>query len=98
MKPERKALICGISGQDGACLAKFLLDQGYQVWGTARDAQMTGFPNLARLGVRAFVNFESMALNDFRSVLQVVNKVRPDEIYNFAGQSSVGLSFQQPVC
>ncbi len=92
-----RALICGISGQDGTYLARLLLEKGYEVYGTARDAQMASFGNLASLGIRASVQFESMALNDFRSVLQTINKVKPDELYNLAGQSSVGLSFQQPV-
>ena len=54
---------------------------------------MASFFNLQQLGVKDRVRFHSMALNDFRSVLQVLTKVRPDEIYNLAGQSSVGLSF-----
>lgn len=93
----KKALICGISGQDGAYLAKLLLDKGYEVCGTSRDAQMSSFGNLARLGIRDQVKRESMSLNDFRSVLQVLAKIQPDEVYNLAGQSSVGLSFEQPV-
>jgi GDPmannose 4,6-dehydratase len=93
----KKALICGISGQDGAYLTQFLLGRGYQVVGSSRDAQMSSFGNLARLGVRHQIEVESVALNDFRSVLQALIKVEPDEIYNLAGQSSVALSFQQPV-
>lgn len=93
----KKALICGISGQDGAYLARFLLNKGYEVSGTSRDAQVASFANLLRLGIRDKVNLESMSLTDFRSVLQVLMKTEPDEIYNLAGQSSVGLSFQQPV-
>jgi GDPmannose 4,6-dehydratase len=93
----KKALICGISGQDGAYLSRFLLAKGYQVVGTSRDAQVSSFANLVRLGIRDLITVESMALNDFRSVLQALMKVEPDEIYNLAGQSSVGLSFHQPV-
>jgi GDPmannose 4,6-dehydratase len=93
----KKALICGISGQDGSYLAKFLLEKGYQVHGTARDAQMSTFANLAWVGAKDSVTVYSMALNDFRSVIQTLAKVMPDEIYNLAGQSSVGLSFEQPV-
>lgn len=95
--PSKKALICGISGQDGAYLAKLLLEKGYTVCGTSRDAQMSSFNNLVRLGILDQVKLESMALTDFRSVLQVLMKVEPDEVYNLAGQSSVGLSFQLPV-
>ena len=93
----KKALICGISGQDGSYLSRLLLEKGYDVHGTARDAQVASFANLDRLGIRDQIRFHSMALNDFRSVLQVLVNVMPDEIYNLAGQSSVGLSFDQPV-
>jgi GDPmannose 4,6-dehydratase len=93
----KKALMCGVSGQDGAYLAKLLLEKGYTVCGTSRDAQMSSFGNLVRLGIRDQIKLESMASNDFRSVLQVLMKIEPDEIYNLAGQSSVGLSFELPV-
>lgn len=93
----KKALICGISGQDGAYLAQLLLKKGYSVFGTSRDAQMSSFQKLVRLGIREKIKLESMALNDFRSVIQIIKKIKPDEIYNLAGQSSVGLSFEQPV-
>jgi GDPmannose 4,6-dehydratase len=93
----KKALIFGVSGQDGAYLAKLLLSKGYTVYGTSRDAQISPFGNLAYLGIRDRVQLESTALNDFRSVLQVLFKTRPDEVYNLAGQTSVGLSFEQPV-
>ncbi len=93
----KKALVCGISGQDGTYLAQLLLAKGYEVYGTSRDAQISSFRNLAQLGIYEKVKLESMSLNDFRSVLQVLSKIRPDEVYNLAGQSSVGLSFEQPV-
>ena len=94
---QRRALICGVSGQDGAYLARLLLEKGYEVFGTSRDAQISSFRNLRRLGIHGRVRLESMAVTDFRSVLQVLNKTSPHEVYNLAGQSSVGLSFQQPV-
>ncbi len=93
----KKALICGISGQDGAYLAQLLIDKGYTVYGTSRDAQMSTFSNLNRLRIKDSVTLLSMSLNDFRSVLQILVKIQPDEVYNLAGQSSVGLSFEQPV-
>jgi GDPmannose 4,6-dehydratase len=93
----KTALITGVSGQDGAYLAKLLLSKGYNVWGTSRDAQMASFRNLQRLKIREDLRLESVALSDFRSVIQVLFKAQPDEIYNLAGQSSVGLSFEQPV-
>ncbi len=93
----RRALICGVSGQDGAYLARLLLEKGYEVHGTSRDAQVTTFGNLVRLGIRDRVRTTSMTLTDFRSVLQGLTRTAPDEIYNLAGQTSVGLSFEQPV-
>ncbi|MBD2260599.1 GDP-mannose 4,6-dehydratase [Pseudanabaena sp. FACHB-2040] len=93
----KQALICGISGQDGAYLAKHLLELGYAVCGTSRDAQISSFQNLKRLGIWNQVKLVSMSLTDFRSVLQVFTKIEPDEVYNLAGQSSVGLSFELPV-
>jgi len=94
---NRKALILGVSGQDGSLLAKFLADRDYEVHGTSRDAQVAALGNLDRIGVRDRVNLHSAVTTDFRSVLQVLSKVAPDEIYLLAGQSSVGLSFEQPV-
>lgn len=93
----KTALICGATGQDGAYLAQHLLHAGYRVFGTSRDAQMSAGGNLRRLGIADQVTLLSMAPNDFRSVLQVLDRVRPEEIYNLAGQSSVALSFEQPV-
>ncbi len=93
----KTALICGIGGQDGAYLARLLLGRGYEVVGTSRDAQMSGFANLDSLGIRGRVRVVSMAMKDFRSVLQVLNQIRPDEVYNLAGPSPVALSFEQPV-
>jgi len=93
----RKVLISGASGQDGAYLAQLLLEKGCEVYGASRDAQTCSFTNLQRLGIRGPVRTLSIAVNDFRSVLNALQEVEPDEIYNLAGQSSVGLSFEQPV-
>lgn len=92
-----RAVICGIGGQDGAYLAEFLLKKGYTVIGTSRDAQTSSFSNLAGMGLIGKVQLESMATHDFRSVLHLLRKAEPDEVYNLSGQSSVGLSFEQPV-
>jgi GDPmannose 4,6-dehydratase len=94
---QKRALIVGVSGQDGAYLAKLLIDKGYEVIGTSRDAQVTRFENLGRLGIESKVKLESMVPTDFRSVVEVLSKWMPDEIYNLSGQSSVALSFKQPV-
>ncbi len=93
----KTALICGVSGQDGAYLARFLLEKGYRVIGTSRDASVSPFSNLARLSILDHVERTSMTLTDFRSALQTLSKYQPDEVYNLAGQTSVGLSFDQPV-
>ena len=90
------ALICGVSGQDGSYLAKFLLSKGYIVFGTSRDVQGSRLTNLVNLGIKNHINYLSMAPEDFRSVLVALRKSCPDEIYYLAGQSSVGLSFEQP--
>lgn len=92
----KRALICGVSGQDGAYLAQLLLNKGYEVWGTSRDAQVADFGNLVSLGIKGEIKLLSMAPNDFRSVLTALTRSDPDEIYHLAGQSSVGLSFEQP--
>ena len=84
------ALICGISGQDGAYLAELLLGKGYRVVGTSRDAQMSRFSNLGTLGIFDQVEVASMATNDFRSVLQVLAQYEPDEVYNLAGRAPSG--------
>jgi GDPmannose 4,6-dehydratase len=93
----RTALICGISGQDGPYLARHLLGLGYAVVGTSRDAQGGRFTGLDQLGIRDRVTLVSMSPMDFRSTFQALSQSEPDEIYNLAGQSSVGLSFDQPV-
>lgn len=93
----KTALVFGVGGQDGTWLARFLLERGYIVHGVSRDREASSFTNLKRLGVFERVLLHSAVLSDFRSVVQVIRDVRPDEIYNLAGQSSVGLSFEQPV-
>ncbi len=93
----KTAVIFGVSGQDGTFLAEFLLKKKYRVIGISRDAQGSSFKNLTRLGIKDEIEFVSASIHDFRSVLQVVSNHKPDEIYNLAGQSSVGLSFDQPV-
>ena len=93
---KKKALICGISGQDGSLLAKFLLEKDYQIIGTSRDAQVNSFSNLKRLGIYQDVFFTSMVPEDFKSVFVALSKFKPDEVYYLGGQSSVGLSFEQP--
>jgi GDPmannose 4,6-dehydratase len=93
----KRAIILGVSGQDGAYLSRFLLDRDYEVHGTSRDAEMQSFRRLELLGIRDRVTMHSVSMRDFRELLQLINSVQPDEIYNLAGQSSVALSFSQPI-
>jgi len=93
----KKALIIGITGQDGAYLAKHLLSKGYEVTGSSRDVMASSFSNLNALGIRSQIKLLSVSINDFRSVFNAIQTADPDEIYNLAGQTSVGLSFDQPV-
>jgi GDPmannose 4,6-dehydratase len=94
---RNKALIFGISGQDGTYLAKLLLDKGYEVHGTSRDHELSTFRNLELLDIKDKVTLHSLVPSDFRSVFSALEKVRPNELYNLAGQTSVGLSFSFPV-
>ena len=93
----KRALVFGISGQDGAYLARTLLDAGYEVHGTSRDRELTNRTHLAQTGADGRVRMHTVVLTDFRSVLHGITAAEPDEIYNLAGQSSVGLSFDTPI-
>ena len=93
----KTALIFGVSGQDGAYLAQLLLSKGYKVHGTSRDREMSSFANLRRLDIFSRMALHSSVLTDFRSVVEVIARIRPTEIYNLASQASVALSFEQPV-
>jgi len=94
---KHTALIAGITGQDGAYLARHLLMAGYRVVGSSRDAQSSNVSRLKKLNIKDDVELISLAPNDFRSVLKALSSTEPTEIYNLAGQTSVGLSFEQPV-
>lgn len=91
------ALIFGVTGQDGSYLARLLAGRGVRVHGTSRDREAAAMGNLRRLSVAGSVTVHTAVVEDFRSVLSVIEAVRPDRIYNLAAQSSVGLSFEQPV-
>ncbi|CAM3403279.1 GDP-mannose 4,6-dehydratase [Aquirufa ecclesiirivi] len=93
----KSALICGISGQDGAYLAQLLLLKGYRVYGTSRDVELGNWSALKELGIYEKVELLSLSPIDFKSVLDAFYKSKPDEVYFLAGQSSVALSFDQPV-
>jgi GDPmannose 4,6-dehydratase len=93
----KTALIVGVTGQDGAYLARLLVSKGYTVHGTSRDAELARLDGLIALGVRDRVQLHSISPADFRSVAQAIENIEPDEIYNLSGQSSVALSFTQPI-
>ena len=94
---DQTALIFGVTGQDGAYLAELLLGKGIEVHGTSRDKEASSLAGLRALGIVDKVRLHSVSLSDFHSVATIVRTVRPRYIYNLAAQSSVGLSFEQPV-
>tara|TARA_B100000315_G_scaffold161196_1_gene149610 strand:+ start:1177 stop:2157 length:981 start_codon:yes stop_codon:yes gene_type:complete len=93
----KKALITGINGQDGSYLSKFLLQKGYKVYGILRNSTVCNLDNLEFLGVKDQLELFPANLSDLSNVIRLVDKIIPDEIYNLAAQSSVALSFQQPI-
>lgn len=93
----KTAIITGISGQDGPYLAKLLLSKNYRVIGTVRSHRTASLKNLEYLGIQNEVLIEELDLLDMANVIRLINKYIPDEIYNLAAQSSVGLSFEQPI-
>ena len=93
---KKRALIFGITGQDGSYLSKLLLDKGYQVFGTSRNLRQSNLINLEKLGCNKLVKLFSVMPQEFRCVLDIFQKTQVDEIYFLAGQSSVGLSFEEP--
>lgn len=94
---ERKvALITGITGQDGSFLAEFLLEKGYDVHGTIRRSSVDFRERIAHLEGKPNFHLHYADLSDSMSILQVVSKVRPTEIYNLAAQSHVQVSFDSP--
>src|SRR5690606_6001451 len=95
---SKTAIITGISGQDGAYLAELLLDKGYIIYGTYRRTSSVNFWRMEELGIQAHPNLHLVEydLTDLGSTIALVQKVQPDEIYNLAAQSFVGVSFDQP--
>lgn len=91
------AFITGISGQDGAYLAKFLVDKDYLVIGITRNNHNDILQKVEYLNVDKNIIIEECDLLDLSSIISVITKYQPDEIYNLAAQSSVGLSFKQPI-
>jgi GDPmannose 4,6-dehydratase len=90
-------LITGITGQDGAYLAQLLLEKGYRVIGAFRRASMVNTARLDALGITDDVELVPFDLMDHGNMRRVIERVEPDEVYNLAAQSFVGVSFEQPV-
>lgn len=93
----KKAFITGVLGQDGAYLSKLLLDKGYEVWGAFRRSSSLNDWRLRRLGIQGQVKLVPFELLEFSNILRIVEQVQPDEVYNLAAQSFVGVSFEQPI-
>lgn len=93
----KTALVTGITGQDGAYLARLLLAKGYKVAGTFRRSSSSNDGRLRELGIEDQVERVDLDLYELTNILRAIDKVKPDEIYNLAAQSFVGLSFEQPI-
>ena len=94
---KKKALICGIGGQDGAFLAKFLISKNYDVFGSSRDPQNRIFSNLKSLNIYNKIKILCINPENYSSVRNALEICQPDEIYFLSGQSSVALSFERPI-
>jgi GDPmannose 4,6-dehydratase len=99
IKKMKKAIITGITGQDGAYLSELLLNEGYAVYGTYRRSSSMNFWRIEYLGIQNHPNFHLVEydLNDQSSNIRMLFDIQPDEIYNLAAQSFVGVSFEQPL-
>jgi GDPmannose 4,6-dehydratase len=97
MRNSKRALITGITGQDAAYLSKFLLQKGYQVYGTFRRTSTPNFWRLSYLNIESDVNYIPADLIDNPSLIDAIKTSKPDEIYHLAAQSYVGSSFDQPI-
>jgi len=93
----KRALITGVTGQDGAYLARFLLSKNYRVFGTVRQPGNINTGRLDELRITGHLELLPLDMSDFDSVLKALAKIQPEEIYNLAAQSSVALSFEQPL-
>jgi GDPmannose 4,6-dehydratase len=90
-------LITGITGQDGAYLSKFLLEKGYEIYGAYRRSSEVNFNRLRFAGVEDRVHFVPMELLEFTNIYTTIERIQPDEIYNLGAQSSVPVSFEEPI-
>ncbi len=93
----KRALVTGVTGQDAAYLCKLLLERGYETYGAFRRSASLNLWRLEELGVARDVRLVPLDLIEFTNILRTIEQVRPDEFYNLAAQSFVGLSFEQPL-
>ena len=93
----KKALITGITGQDGAYLSNLLIDKGYEVYGAVRRTSSINTGRLSDLGILEKINIVTMDLSEITNIQRVIGEIEPDEIYNLAAQSFVQTSFDQPI-
>ena len=95
----KKVLITGINGQDGSYLAEFLINKNYEVWGIVKrnSVSETQSTRIEHLLEKKLINLEYADLTDMASLVSVLQKIQPDEIYNLAAQSHVRISFDQPI-
>ena len=93
----KKALITGINGQDGSYLAEFILDKGYEVWGIVKRNSVSETQTARIDHIFDRIHLEYADLTDMASLIRVLQKVQPDEVYNLAAQSHVRISFDQPI-
>lgn len=93
----KRAIITGITGQDGAYLSKLLLEKGYEAYGAFRRSASLNPWRLEELGVHKDIKLVPLELLEFSNILRTIEKIQPDEVYNLGAQSFVGVSFEQPL-
>ena len=94
---KKRALVTGITGQDGSYLAELLLEKGYEVYGIVRRKSKLDYGNLEGLGIKDKINFIFADITDMAAMIYAVKESQPDEVYNLAAMSFVAQSFREPV-
>ena len=93
----KRALITGITGQDGSYLSEFLINKGYEVYGAVRRTSSINTGRLSELDILNKINLVAMDLAEITNIQRVIEEIKPDEVYNLAAQSFVQTSFDQPI-
>ena len=93
---SKRALITGITGQDGSYLSQFLIEKGYEVYGAVRRTSSINTGRLSELDILNKINLVAMDLAEITNIQRVIEEIKPDEIYNLAAQSHVHVSFEEP--